>query len=68
VLQITPSPLLKRAEVARLLRIHEKTVEAWVRQGRLRAVHPGPGTVRFRVEDVLELIEGSTRDQPPPAA
>jgi excisionase family DNA binding protein len=65
VLQITPAPLLKRGEVARLLRVHEKTVELWVRTGRLRAVHPGPGTIRFRVEDVLELIEGADDRKPP---
>ena len=60
MLQVTPSPLLKRGEVARLLRVHEKTIELWVRQGRLPVVRPGPGTVRFRVEDVLALIESTT--------
>lgn len=67
MLEIAPTPLLKRAEVARLLRVHEKTVELWVRQGRLRAVYPGPGTVRFKLEDVLALIDGQS-DRLPPAA
>lgn len=47
------------------MRVHVKTVEKWAREGRLPAVRPGPGTVRFTLESVLELIESTTTTESP---
>lgn len=48
--------LLTADEVAHLLKIHRKTPYAWAREGRLPVVRLGPGSVRFRREDVEAFV------------
>ena len=46
-----PKPLLTAREVARLLRLHEKTVRRMIREGRLPCLRIGR-SVRFVVDDI----------------
>ena len=50
-------PLLTAPEVARLLRVHRKTVYEWATKGLLPVVRVGD-TVRFREEDIAAVLEG----------
>jgi excisionase family DNA binding protein len=47
--------LLSKKEVAARLRISPRTLDAWMRQGRLAYLKIGR-TVRFRFPDVLEKL------------
>ncbi|MBA9003707.1 helix-turn-helix domain-containing protein [Thermomonospora cellulosilytica] len=53
---------LTRAEVAATLRVHERTVDRYVRQGLLKAIKaPGPnGSVRISEESLKEYLESQT--------
>ncbi len=52
---------MTRLEVAELFNVSPRTVDSWVAQGHLQRMKVGPagskGTVRYRREDVLALIE-----------
>lgn len=63
----TTQSLLKVSEVAKVFGVHERTIDKWVREGRLDTVRPAPGTVRIPLDSVMELIE-RTRDRIPPVA
>jgi excisionase family DNA binding protein len=57
----TPPPLLRAADVARILGVTPVRVRELVAEGRLRSVRLGEhGWHRFRVEDVERLIAGET--------
>ena len=49
--------MLKKAEVAQLLGVCTKTIQALVRDGELRAYVPAKRNLRFRKEDVFKFIE-----------
>lgn len=50
---------MTRKEAAELLRVRERTVDAYARSGKLPRYHlAGSRTPRFRIEDVRELIKG----------
>jgi predicted site-specific integrase-resolvase len=51
----TAPPLLKKAEVAAMFRVSERTIESWVRKGILRATH-WDHTVRFDQEAILKQV------------
>lgn len=51
--------LLSIAQVAEHLGIHQVTVRAWIREGRLTAVRVGPRFIRIDAAEVAALI---TRD------
>jgi len=44
-------------EVANILGVHQKTVAAWIRAGRLRAVRPGTRDYRIHKEDLQRFLE-----------
>jgi excisionase family DNA binding protein len=49
---------MTRKEAAELLRVKERTVDAYARSGSLPRYHlAGSRTPRFRIEDVRALIE-----------
>lgn len=48
--------LIPIGEVARLFRVHRKTVIRWAKQGYLQAVRTPGGHHRFRVADVEALF------------
>lgn len=52
-------PLLTRAEVAAMFRVHPNAVSRWVRDGKLKPV-PGPGKrPRFNAAEVRALLAGT---------
>jgi excisionase family DNA binding protein len=59
-------PLITTRELARHLQVHPKTVQDWVRAGRITptAVTPG-GQFRFDLDDVLRQL-GQPRKRPDP--
>ena len=58
-------PLLKSREVAALLGIAPRTLWLMRSQGRgPRAIRLGPGSLRFRAEDVADWIRAQQEDDP----
>lgn len=53
-----PPPLVTAGEVAERFAVSEDTVWRWARDGRFPSVRLPGGTVRFRVADVVDAIEG----------
>ena len=49
--------LWTRSDTAQALGISLKTLDRLVRAGRLKCIHLGPSTLRFRPEDVLLFLE-----------
>ena len=49
--------LWTRSDTAQALGISLKTLDRLVRTGRLKCIHLGPSTLRFRPEDVLLFLE-----------
>jgi excisionase family DNA binding protein len=60
-------PLYTTAEVARLLRVGQRTVQTWVRSGALRAVRYGR-LLRIRQEDLATFGQVLTGPTPPAGA
>jgi excisionase family DNA binding protein len=57
-------PLLNSAELAKALNVNMKTVQRWVKAGRIRPTITTPGgQYRFRLDDVLEQL-GQPRKRP----
>ncbi len=57
--------LLTRSEVAKLLKVKERTVDSWIAKGLLRPRKVGPRLNRFHVADIekfMKLPSGSLRD------
>ena len=50
-------PLYTREQLAGLLQVTTFTLIRWERQGKLKAIRPGAGTVRYRQSDVDLLLE-----------
>jgi excisionase family DNA binding protein len=48
--------LLTVRETADALRVNPRTIERWTAEGRLRRVKLAPRCVRYRADDVAELI------------
>lgn len=42
-----PDPLMTTTEVARYFHVDPKTVRRWVKEGKLQAIKPGDGELRF---------------------
>ncbi len=59
--------LLRKAEVAALLRVSIRTVDRLIASGQLPCVRLGEsgGAVRFRMEDVRRLVERSRKAAAP---
>jgi len=53
--------LMTRQEVAKALKVHPNTVDAYRNSGRLPFVELGSATIRFRQADVDALVDGSTK-------
>lgn len=49
--------LWTRTDTAQALGISLKTLDRLIRTGRLKCIHLGPSTIRFRPEDVLLFLE-----------
>lgn len=61
------SELLRPGEVARLFRVHPKTVMKWARDGKLHAVKTLGGHARFVRSEVLQVMaELGIPGSPPP--
>ena len=62
-----PSELLTASQVARMFGVDGSTVRKWVRLHQLAAIRTPGGHLRFRREDVDELLRGSgeSREQEP---
>ena len=57
--------LLTKSEAARLLKVKERTIDAWIAKGLLRPRKLGPRLNRFHVADLekfMKLPSGSLRD------
>ena len=54
----TTDDLLTRSEVARYLRVSDRTVSRLIRTGQLRAARIGRA-VRIRQSDLLEMLDGN---------
>lgn len=48
--------LLKKREVAQLLGVSKRTVDYWMRNGRLTYLKISPRCVRFRWDEVVEKL------------
>lgn len=58
VYQAGPEPgVMRVADVARILGVHEQTVKAEIRRGRLRCVHVGR-VIRITDKHLAEYLEG----------
>ena len=55
--------LWTRSDTAQALGISLKTLDRLVRTGRLKYIHLGPSTLRFRPEDVLLFLEGAASSE-----
>jgi excisionase family DNA binding protein len=51
-------PFLSVTDLANLFKVHVRTVQRWVREGRLPIFRIGK-TLRFRLEDVLERSQSA---------
>jgi excisionase family DNA binding protein len=49
--------LLTTPEVAEVLRVSPRTIDRWAAEGRLRRFHLAPGSVRYRADDILALLD-----------
>lgn len=56
---MSAAPLLKAADVARLFDVKPKTVNRWVRDGRLIAFKTPGGGLRFRQSEVDRFMAGA---------
>ena len=59
--------LLTPAQVARMFRVHPKTVTGWAQSGKLRSVRTSDGRLRFYRSDIERAIEAGRvvdRDSP----
>ncbi len=52
---MSTEPELTRADVARIRRVSERTVDRWVAAGILTAYRMGPRLIRFRADDVANM-------------
>lgn len=50
-----------------MLKVHVSTLRRWTRAGRLPSVRITDGTLRYRCEDVQQLVAGSLRWEAAPA-
>lgn len=55
--------LLRVQEVATMLGVPEGTIRWWVHTGRLTHVRFGPRSPRFKIKDVQDFVEESTRER-----
>ena len=55
--------VLTESEVARVLRVSDRTVRRWVARGTIDAIKVG-GVRRYRLRDVAALIDPSTSEAP----
>jgi excisionase family DNA binding protein len=53
----SPERLLITEEVADLFRVSESTVRSWVRSGKVPAVRLSDRWMRFRLEDVQDILK-----------
>jgi excisionase family DNA binding protein len=53
--------LMTTEEVCDFIRISRQCLLDWIADGKIDAYHPGPKTVRFRQQDVLELLSPERR-------
>jgi len=44
-------------QIAEKLNVHPRTIRRWIREGRLRAIQPGPRTYRIAKEDFESFLE-----------
>lgn len=44
-------------EIAKILRVHQRTVQRWISSNRLKATKVGPKILRVRREDFNEFLE-----------
>jgi excisionase family DNA binding protein len=51
-----PRPALRKAQAARILGVCDPIVDRLIREKRLRAFYPTPGTVRILAEDLDRFI------------
>lgn len=58
-----PTDLITADELAAHLRVRPNTVKDWARKGWIPELRPSPGVRRFRLADVLKVIE--ERGKPP---
>jgi excisionase family DNA binding protein len=58
------SPFLTMREAAEVLRIEPRTLQYWVRQGRIQQLQISGRGVRFRKDEVLALISSDPRTRP----
>jgi excisionase family DNA binding protein len=54
--------LLTREEVAKLFRVHPKTVARWAKAGKLSAIRAHGGQRRYCEAEVRALLQGEPRD------
>ena len=57
MLHMTSPELLTTAEVAALCRVSPEAIRRWVRTGVLKAIPLPQGTLRYRREDIDELLK-----------
>ena len=57
------SELLTVGDVARMFQVSKITVHRWKENGELRFIKLGPGSVRFRPEDVEDFIRRSEQER-----
>jgi excisionase family DNA binding protein len=50
-------------EVARMLRVHPKTVTRWAADGRISSIRTPGGHRRFRADDVRALLNDTEADE-----
>lgn len=56
-----PIVWLTKPEAAEYARVSLRTINRWIREGRLRVVQPSPGIVRTKIEWVDEALDHKPR-------
>lgn len=51
--------LLTTNEIAKILRVHQRTVQRWISSNQLKATKVGPKILRVRKKDLDEFLEGN---------
>lgn len=55
--------LLTTSEIAKILRVHQRTVQRWIASNRLKATKIGPKIWRVRKQDLDNFLAGQHTDQ-----
>ena len=54
---------LTTSEIAKILQVHQRTVQRWISSNRLKAIKVGPKILRVRRRDLNEFLKSQDQDR-----